>query len=31
VNYLLAIGRRLDLKVDVSGYGGGKISLALAG
>jgi hypothetical protein len=31
VNHLLALGRRLDLKVDVSGYGGGKISLALAG
>ncbi|GAA3290009.1 MULTISPECIES: hypothetical protein [Dactylosporangium] len=31
VNHALAIGRRLDLKVDVSGYGGGKISIALAG
>lgn len=29
VNYLLALGRRLDLKVDVSGYGGGKLSVTL--
>jgi hypothetical protein len=27
---LLALGRRLDLKVDVSGYGSGKISITLA-
>ncbi|WP_432978818.1 hypothetical protein [Dactylosporangium sp. CA-233914] len=31
VNYLLALGRRLDLRVDVPGYGAGKISIALAG
>ncbi|GAA1576601.1 hypothetical protein GCM10009827_118010 [Dactylosporangium maewongense] len=31
VNWLLALGRRLDLIVDVSGYGAGKISIALAG
>jgi hypothetical protein len=31
VNWLLALGRRLDRKVDVSGYGAGKISIALAG
>jgi hypothetical protein len=29
--YLIALGRRLDLKVDVSGYGEGRFSLALAG
>jgi hypothetical protein len=31
VGHLLAIGRRLDLKVDVSAYGSGKFSMALAG
>lgn len=31
IRHLNALGRRLDLKVDVSGYGGGTISLALAG
>ncbi|GAA2630658.1 hypothetical protein GCM10010399_73320 [Dactylosporangium fulvum] len=31
VNWLLALGRRLDLKVEVSGYGAGKIAIALAG
>jgi len=31
VNWLLALGRRLDLKVDVSGYGSGKIAITLAG
>ena len=31
VNWLLALGRRIDLHVDVSGYGGGKISITLAG
>jgi len=31
VNHALALGRRLDLKVDVSGYGSGKICIALAG
>jgi hypothetical protein len=30
VNWLLALGRRLDLKVDASGYGAGEISIALA-
>jgi len=30
VGYLLAIGRRLDLIVDVSGYGAGRFSMALA-
>ena len=29
--YLLAIGRRLDLRVEVGGYGGGKFSMALTG
>ncbi|GAA0742800.1 hypothetical protein Drose_31715 [Dactylosporangium roseum] len=31
VNWLLALGRRLDLKVEVSGYGAGNIAIALAG
>jgi hypothetical protein len=31
IRWLLALGRRLDLKVDVSGYGTGKISITLAG
>jgi hypothetical protein len=31
VNWLMALGRRLDLKVEVSGYGAGKISITLAG
>jgi hypothetical protein len=30
VGHLLAIGRRLDLTVDVAGYGSGKLSMALA-
>jgi hypothetical protein len=30
VGPLLAIGRRLDLKVDISGYGAGTFSMALA-
>ncbi|PZM95710.1 MAG: hypothetical protein DIU79_06790 [Actinobacteria bacterium] len=29
--YLLALGRRIDLRVDVSRYGAGRFSLALAG
>jgi len=28
--YLMALGRRLDLAVDVAGYGSGKLSIALA-
>jgi hypothetical protein len=31
VNHLLSIGRRLDLVVDVAGYGAGKLSMALTG
>ncbi len=30
VGHLLALGRRLDLNVDVSGYGSGKLSISLA-
>jgi hypothetical protein len=30
VGYLLALGRRLDLNVDVQGYGTGKLAIALA-
>ena len=30
VGNLLALGRRLDLNVDVSGYGSGKLSISLA-
>ena len=29
--HLLAIGRRMDLRVDISGYGEGRFSMALAG
>lgn len=29
--HLLALGRRLDLNVDVSGYGAGKLSISLIG
>jgi hypothetical protein len=31
VAYLLALGRRIDLLVDVGGYGSGQLSLAFAG
>ena len=30
VGYLLALGRRLDLAIDVAGYGSGKLSIAFA-
>jgi hypothetical protein len=30
VGYLLALGRRLDLTVDVAGYGSGKLSITFA-
>jgi hypothetical protein len=30
-SHLLALGRRMDLAVDIGGYGGGKLSIALAG
>src|SRR5262245_18940228 len=30
-SYLLALGRRIDLTVDIGGYGEGKLSIALAG
>jgi hypothetical protein len=30
IGYLLALGRRLDLMVDVQGYGSGRFTIALA-
>ena len=31
VGYLLAVGRRIDLTVDIGGYGSGRLSFAYAG
>jgi hypothetical protein len=31
VAHLMALGRRIDLQVDIGGYGAGKLSLAFAG